>query len=191
VVLVDDHAMLRVGLQLLLEQHGITVVGEAENGAEAVKVTRSSRPDMVVMDLSMPVMDGIAAATEIRREPGTPTILLTVHRDEEYVVRAFEAGVAGYVLKSMVASDLVDAIREVRRGKVYLSPGISKTVLTQRERQVLQLIAEGHSTKEASRRLGVGLRTGDSHRLSIMKKLELHGTASLVLYAIREGLIEP
>ncbi|MBZ5724602.1 MAG: response regulator transcription factor [Acidobacteriia bacterium] len=205
VFLVDDHAVLRDALKVLLEKHGLTVVGEAENGAQAVQMARSARPQVMVMDLSMPVMNGIEAATEIQRESGTPTILLTMHSDEQHVLRAFRAGIAGYVLKSKAASDLVQAIHEVIRGNVYLSPGVSGTVvremlnkdaaqseaLTLRERQVLQLIAEGKTTKEVAQVLGVSVRTGESHRARIMEKLEIHETAGLVRYAIRQGLIEP
>jgi len=196
--------MLRDGLKVLLEKNGFTIVGEAENGAQAVEIARSVRPQVVVMDLSMPVMNGIEGASEIRQESGIPTILLTMHAEEHHVLRAFKAGIAGYVLKSKAASDLVQAIHEVTRGNVYLSPGISATViremlnkdtagadlLTLRERQVLQLIAEGNTTKELSHRLGVSVRTGDSHRSRIMEKLKIHETAGLVRYAIRQGFIE-
>ncbi len=205
VILADDHAMLRDALKVLLEKHGMTVVGEAENGAQAVQLARTARPHLMVMDLSMPVMNGIEAASEIQKELGIPTILLTMHSDEQHVLRAFRAGVVGYVLKAKAASDLVQAIQEVVRGNVYLSPGISGTVvremlnkgekpeeaLTLRERQVLQLIAEGKTTKEVAQLLGVSVRTGESHRARIMEKLEIHETAGLVRYAIRQGLIEP
>ena len=204
VVLADDHAMLRDGLKVLLEKNGLSIVGEAENGAQAVEMALAVRPQVVVIDLSMPVMNGIEAAAEIRRESGIPSILLTMHAEEQHVLRAFKAGVGGYVLKMKAAADLVQAIQEVTRGNVYLSPGISATViremlnkeapgaevLTLRERQVLQLIAEGKTTKELSHLLGVSVRTGDSHRSRIMEKLEIHETASLVRYAIRTGLIE-
>jgi DNA-binding NarL/FixJ family response regulator len=204
VVLADDHAMLRDGLKVLLEKNGLSVVGEAENGAQAVAMALAVRPQVVVIDLSMPVMNGIEAAAEIRRESGIPSILLTMHAEEQHVLRAFKAGIAGYVLKMKAAADLVQAIQEVMRGNVYLSPGISATViremlnkeapgaevLTLRERQVLQLIAEGKTTKELSHLLGVSVRTGDSHRSRIMEKLEIHETAGLVRYAIRNGLIE-
>jgi two-component system response regulator NreC len=204
VVLVDDHAMLRDALALFLEKHDFIVAGQAEDGADAVRVVRSVKPQVVIMDLSMPVMNGVDAAEEIRRDPGVPVILLTMHSEEHHVLRAFRAGVAGYVLKSKTASDLLLAIREVRRGNMYLSPGISaavvremlhkgslrKEVLTLRERQVLQLVAEGKSTKELAGILGISDRTGGSHRSRIMDKLEIHETAGLVRYAIREGLIE-
>ncbi len=204
VLLVDDHAMLREALKILLEKHDLTVVGEAENGAQAVQMSRSCRPQVVVMDLSMPIMNGIDAAAEIRKDSSVPTILLTMHAEEQHVLRAFRAGIAGYVLKSKAASDLMQAIHEVMHGNVYLSPGISAAViremqnknapqedpLTLRERQVLQLIAEGKTTKEVAALLGVSVRTGESHRARIMEKLEIHETAGLVRYAIRQGLIE-
>ncbi len=206
VVLADDHGVLRDSLKLLLEQEGISVVGEAENGAEAVKLARTLHPQVVVTDLSMPIMNGIEAAAEIRKELGIPTILLTMHAEEHYVLRAFQAGVVGYLLKSKVASDLVTALQEVARGNVYLSPGISRAVihemlnkdatakteiLTLRERQALQLIAEGKTTKEVAQLMGISVRTGESHRARIMEKLNIHETAGLVRYAIRQGLVQP
>jgi two-component system, NarL family, response regulator NreC len=204
VVIADDHAMLRDALKVFLEKHDFIVAGEAADGAEAVRVVHSVRPQIVIMDLSMPVMNGIDAAEQIRRDTGIPVILLTMHTEEHHILRAFRAGVAGYVLKMETAADLLVAVREVRRGNMYLSPGISvnvvremlhkgslrQEVLTLRERQVLQLVAEGKSTKELAQILGISDRTGGSHRSRIMDKLEIHETASLVRYAIREGLIE-
>lgn len=203
VVVVDDHAILREGLKVILQNNGMTVVGEAENGAEAMKVARTARPHVIVMDLAMPLMNGIEAATAIRQECGVPSILLTMHAEEQHVLRAFRSGVSGYVLKSNASTELVQAIRSVAEGNTYLSPGISGLViremmnkdaptaeiLTLRERQVLQLIAEGKTTKELSVLMGISVRTGESHRSRIMEKLNLHETASLVRYAIRQGLI--
>jgi len=131
VLLVDDYVLFREGLKILLEKHGLVVVGEAGNGAQGVELARSCTPDVVVMDLSMPVMSGIEAASHIRRELGTPTILLTVHSDEVGILRAFAAGVAGYVLKSNAGSELIQGIHEVTQGRVYLSPGISKRAIQQ------------------------------------------------------------
>ena len=197
--------MLRDALSLLLENHSFTVVGVASDGAEAVRITRSLRPDLVIMDLSMPVMNGIDAGEEIVRDTKIPVILLTMHSEQHHVVRAFRAGMSAYVLKSKAAPDLLLAISDVMRGNVYLSPGISDVVvremlhktnspeadvLTLRERQVLQLVAEGKSTKELADLLSISVRTGDSHRSRIMEKLEIHEIAGLVRYAIREGLIE-
>jgi DNA-binding NarL/FixJ family response regulator len=204
VVIADDHAMLRDALSMLLEKHGFTVAGVAGDGAEAVRIARNVRPHLVIMDLSMPVMNGIDAGEEITRDIGIPIILLTMHSDQQHVVRAFRAGMTGYVLKSKAAPDLLLAVNEVMRGNVYLSPGICAAViremlhksdsqddkLTLRERQVLQLVAEGRSTKDLADLLGISVRTGESHRSRIMDKLEIHETAGLVRYAIRQGLIE-
>jgi two-component system, NarL family, response regulator NreC len=203
-VLADDHAILRDALRTFLEKQGFTIAGEASDGAEAVRVTRSVRPNIVIMDLSMPVMNGIDAAEEIRRESGTQIILLTMYSEQHHILRAFRAGVAAYVLKAKAASDLLLAISEVSRGNIYLSPGISATVvremlhkgpvqsevLTLRERQVLQLVAEGKSTKELAEVLSISVRTGESHRSRIMEKLQIHETAGLVRYAIREGFVQ-
>ena len=204
IILADDHAILRDGLRLLLEGAGIQVIGEAQNGLEAVNLARSLRPRVVVIDLSMPVMNGIEAAAEIRRELGIPSVLLTIQTEELYVVRAFEAGLAGYVIKSRAYTCLVEAIREVASGNTYLCPGLSTGViremlhqngtqrdpLTLRERQVLQMIAEGFTTKEIADFMGIGVRTGECHRSNIMEKLGIHHIAGLVRYAIRQGLTQ-
>jgi len=205
VVLADDHATLREALKVFLEKHDFTISGEASDGAEAVRVIRKAKPHVAVMDLSMPVMNGIDAAEEIRQECGTRVILLTMYSERQHILRALRVGVAGYVLKSKAAADLLLAISEVMRGNIYLSPGISTTIireilhtgprqsepLTLRERQVLQLVAEGKSTKSLSEVLGISVRTGESHRSRIMEKLQIHETAGLVRYAIREGLVQP
>jgi DNA-binding NarL/FixJ family response regulator len=204
VILADDHAMVREGLRHLLNSSGIEVVGEAENGLEAVKLARSLRPRVVVTDMSMPVMNGIDAAIEIRRELDIKSILLTMHTDDQCVVRAFAAGIAGYVLKSQAFSCLGEAIREVVRGAMYVSPGISSALvasmlnknaekpdpLSLRERQVVQLIGEGHTAKEIAQLIGISVRTAECHRSNIMKKLTIHTTAGLVRYAIRQGLAQ-
>ena len=163
------------------------------------------QPEIAILDISMPLMNGLNAAREIRSSfPKTKTILLTQHDDDLYVSEALEAGVKGYVLKSQVANDLVEAIRQVSRGQVYLSPGVARTVmeayrtrserpkdrLTLRERQVLQLIAEGKSTKEVASVLCISVKTAESHRTRLMQKLDIHETASLVRYAIRRGMIQ-
>lgn len=206
IVLADDHSMFRQGLRSLLEAQGATVVAEASDGREAVRLARSLNPDIAVLDVSMPLLNGIDAAREIHRlAPKTQVILLTMYEEDEYVLEAMRAGVRGYVLKSQAAGDLAQAIREVAKGLVYLSPGISETVingymtkatpstdpLTTRERQVLQLIAEGKTTKQIAAILSLSVKTADSHRTRIMKKLDIHETASLVRYAIRRGLIQP
>ena len=205
-LLADDHPMFRQGLRALLEREGYEVVAEAANGHEALRLARELNPDVAVLDLGMPLMNGIDAAREIqKRSPHTQVVLLTMYEEDAYVLDALRAGIRGYVLKAQAAADVVAAIREVLKGAVYLSPGISEAVvnayrnktdiprdpLTGREHQVLQLIAEGKSTKEVASLLGLSVRTADSHRTRIMQKLEIHETASLVRYAIRSGLIKP
>lgn len=204
VVLADDHPIFRQGLRTLLEREGFRVVGEASDGLELVRLVRELSPSIAILDVGMPQLNGIDAAREInKRFPDTLTVLLTMFEDELYVLEALKAGVRGYVLKSQASPDLVNAVNEVLGGSVYLSPGISETVLkaslsdysgraevlTDRERQVLQLIAEGHTTKEIARTLDVGVKTAESHRSKLMRKLDIHETATLVRYAIRHGLI--
>jgi two-component system response regulator NreC len=205
VVLADNHALVRQGLKALLEREGFQVVGEASDGQEAVRLVASVRPEITILDISMPILNGIDAARELHKSSPSKTILLTRHDEEQYVTEALRAGVKGYVLKSQAATDLVHAIREVCRGGIYLSPNISRTVveallskaelpadpLTSRERQVLQLVGEGKSSKEVAAVLGISLKTAESHRTRLMQKLDIHETASLVRYAIRRGLIQP
>lgn len=206
ILLADDHQMVREGFKALLERQGFQVVGEASNGQEAVELAEKLRPDIAVVDLSMPLLNGVDATRQIARiSPKTRTILLTMYKEDQYVLTALEAGVAGYILKTTAANDLVQAIRQVSRGMFYLSPEISQTVveayrahtrlpserLTTRERQVLQLVAEGKSTKEIAAVLGVSIKTADSHRTRLMRKLDIHDTAGLVRYAIRTGLVHP
>lgn len=205
IILVDDHAMFRQSLKTLLEEKGFSIVGEASDGREAIHLARTLDPDITVMDVSMPLLNGIDAAHEIHRlAPRTLVILLTMYREETYVLEALQAGIRGYVLKDQAASDLVAAINDVLRGSVYLSPGISEAVvnayksrstlpadsLSSRERQVLQLVAEGNTTKRIANLLNVSVKTADSHRTRIMKKLDIHETAGLVRYAIKLGLIK-
>ncbi|HKV04300.1 MAG TPA: response regulator transcription factor [Candidatus Acidoferrales bacterium] len=206
VLLADDHVLVRQGLKSLLEREGFQIVAEASDGQAALDHARSLQPDIAVMDITMPTCNGLNAAREIRLcSPKTKTILLTQHDEEQYVSEALEAGVKGYVLKSQAASDLVQAMRQVSRGMVYLSPGVSgalmeayrtkseksRDVLTTRERQVLQLIAEGKSTKDVASVLGISVKTAESHRTRLMRKLDIHETASLVLYAVRHGIVQP
>jgi two-component system, NarL family, response regulator NreC len=206
IVLADDHVLVRQGLKSLLEREGFQVVAEASDGQEALSHVGSLQPDIAVMDISMPTLNGLNAAREISRaSPKTKTILLTQHDESQYIREALEAGVKGYVLKNQVASDLLLAIRQVSRGQVYLSPGVSSAVmeayqakserfenpLTPRERQVLQLIAEGKSTKDVASLLGISVKTAESHRTRLMQKLDIHETASLVLYAVRHGIVQP
>jgi two-component system, NarL family, response regulator NreC len=206
VLLVDDHQLVREGLRALLEREQFQVVGEAGDGHDAIQRAQSLRPDVAVLDLSMPQLNGLDAAREITRvAPGIKVIALTVHTEDPYVISALRAGIKGYVLKSQATADLVQAIREVSRGMTYLSPGISRAVveaylaktelppdpLTGREREVLQLVAEGRTTKEIAQCLGISVKTADSHRTRIMRKLDIHATAGLVRHAIRLGLIQP
>jgi two-component system response regulator NreC len=206
IVLADDHVLVRQGLRSLLEKEKFQVVAEASDGQEAVRLTETHQPDIAILDVSMPILNGINAARELGRScPKTKSILLTQHEDEEYIREALEAGVKGYVLKSQVANDLVLAIQQVSRGQVYLSPGIARTVveayrsksdspsesLTAREKQVLQLIAEGKSTRDTASLLGISVKTAESHRMNLMRKLDVHETASLVRYAVRRGFVQP
>jgi two-component system, NarL family, response regulator NreC len=205
IVLADDHVLVRQSLRSLLEREGFQVAGEASDGQECVRQVETLHPDIAVMDISMPILNGLDAAREVNRSsPKTKTILLTQHDEGQYISEALEAGVKGYVLKSQVANDLLLAIRQVSRGQVYLSPGVSRGVmeayqskseksknpLTLRERQVLQLIAEGKSTKDVASLLGISVKTAESHRTRLMQKLDIHETASLVRYAVRQGIVE-
>lgn len=206
VLLADDHTVVRDGLKGVLLREGFEIVAEASNGREAVDMARKLQPDVALIDVAMPLLNGIDAARAIHAEcPRTRTILLTMHKETNYVLEALRAGVKGYVLKTQAAADLVNAIRSTLEGSVYLSPGISDLVveaalnrdaavldpLTQRERQVLQLIAEGKTNKEISQELGMSVKTVDSHRSNLMAKLNIHETASLVRHAIKIGLIQP
>jgi DNA-binding NarL/FixJ family response regulator len=206
ILLADDHAIVRDGLKSVLVREGFEIAAEASDGREAVELTRKLRPDAVVMDVSMPSLNGIDAAREIHGAcPQTKTILLTVHKQSQFILEALRAGVKGYVLKAQASGDLVHAIRAALQGGTYLSPGISDSVvqaaltkekaerdpLTQREREVLQLIAEGKTNKEISTTLAMSVKTVESHRRNLMLKLDIHETASLVRHAIRIGLIQP
>jgi DNA-binding NarL/FixJ family response regulator len=205
-VLVDDHRLFRESLKSLLQGQGFTIVGEAGNGLEALDLVTAQRPDVVVMDLMMPGGDGLDATRKMRElRPETAIVLLTAHADEMHVMDALRAGVSGYVLKSMAASNLVEAIHEVHRGQMYLSPGISRSVvnamlrpgdipldpLTPREREVVRLIAEGKTTKEVATTLKISTKTAESYRAKAMEKLKVHDVAGLVRYAVRRGMIEP
>ncbi len=206
VLLADDHVIVREGLKNILLQEGFEIAGEASDGKRAVELAKGIRPDIALIDFSMPVLNGIDAAREIHgllRQ--TKTILLTMYKEEQYVLEALRAGIKGYVLKTQAGVDLVRAIRAILQGETYLSPGISEGVvkaalakgaaamdpLTQREREVLQHIAEGKTNKEVSQQLGMSVKTVESHRRNIMTKLNIHETAGLVRHAIKIGLIQP
>lgn len=206
IVLAEDHILVRQGLKSLLDREGYQIVGEGSDGQEALKHVANLQPDIAIMDITMPLLNGINAAREMHRSsPKTKAILLTQHDEDEYVSEALDAGVKGYVLKSQVASDLLEAIRQVSRGQVYLSPGVAQAVinayrqkdekprdpLTPRERQVLQLIAESKSTKDVATLLGISVKTAESHRSRLMQKLDIHDTAGLVRYAVRRGMVQP
>jgi DNA-binding NarL/FixJ family response regulator len=205
ILLADDHAIVRQGLRSLLEGEGFEIVAEASNGQEAVRLAGKIFPEVAVLDIGMPLLNGIDAAKEIiKTSPRTKTILLTMHSESHYVLNSLRAGVLGYLLKERAAVDLVQAIGEVIRGEIYLSPGISRAVvdayltttelapapLSDRERQVLQLVAEGKTSKDVATILGISVKTAESHRSHIMEKLNIHDVAGLVRYAIRNGLIE-
>lgn len=211
IVLAEDHTILREGLRALLStQTDFNIVGEAEDGREAVRCVEELKPDLILMDLSMPKMNGLEAIKEIKRQtPETRIITLTVHKTEEYILATLEAGADGYVLKDATHSELVMAIFNVLKGKRYLSPGISEKViggylegkrvlktksawdtLTQREREILKLIAEGHKNKEIAEFLYISLKTVEKHRTNLMKKLDLHNVAALTAFAVEKGLVE-
>jgi two-component system response regulator NreC len=206
VLLADDHQIVRQGIKVLLEREGFDVVGEAADGREAVQMATKLRPDVAVVDFVMPLLNGLDAGVQIQRDsPRTKAILLTMYTEDQYVLEAFRGGLRGYVIKTQAAADLVQAIREVLRDAMYVSPGISRTLvqaylsktdlppdpLTTREREVLQLVAEGRTTKEVATVLGLSVKTAETHRTKIMRKLEIHETAGLVRYAIRRGLVQP
>ena len=206
ILLAEDHVMFRQGLRVLLEQAGMVVVGEASDGQEALRLAHAHQPDVAVMDIAMPHLNGLETARRLREiMPQTKIVMLTMHSDPPYILEAMHAGALGYVLKTQAAVDLVQAIRDVLQGTVYLSPRAAHTLvqayltkselppdpLTSREREVLQRIAEGQTTKEIAYFLGLSAKTVESHRINLMRKLDIHETATLVRYAIRRGLITP
>jgi len=210
IVLVEDHTILREGLKAILSSRSdLQVVGEAGDGLGALRCVQELTPDMILMDLSMPKMGGLEAIKEIKKRcPETKIIALTVHKTEEYVLAALQAGADGYLLKDATHAELLTAIQSVRNGKHYLAPGVSEKViegylegkktvktksswetLTQREREILKLIAEGHKNKEIADYLFISLKTVEKHRANLMKKLGLHNAASLTAYALERGLL--
>jgi len=206
VLVADDHPVVRQGLKSLLTREGFSVVGEAADGREALRQVEALHPEVALLDLGMPGLNGLDAAREIMQSSaGTKVVILTQHAEEPYILEALRAGVHGYVLKSQSVSDVVQAIRDVTRGKLYVSPAISEVVvsayrgqtrlpadlLTTREREVLQLVAEGKSTKQIAELLGIAQKTAESHRSHLMVKLGIHQVAGLVRYAVRRGLVQP
>jgi DNA-binding NarL/FixJ family response regulator len=205
-LIADDHILFREGVKALLPTREFEIVGEAETGPDAIRIAQRHQPDIALVDIGMPGLNGLDAAREVLRvSPKSKVVVLTMHKEHAYLAEALRAGARGYVLKSRGAVELVEALREVARGGVYLSPGLSREMaesylngdkpgaspLSARERQVLQLVAEGKSTKEVAAVLFISHKTVESHRQRIMSKLDIHETASLVRYAIRSGLIQP
>jgi two-component system response regulator NreC len=210
VLLADDHIVMREGLRALLDrQPNLEVVGECENGREAVELAGSLQPDVVVMDVGMPGLNGIEAAkTIVDQHLGAAVVILSMHADESYVMRALQAGARGYLLKDSAAADLIGAIQAVSQGKSFFSPKVSRILaedyvrvlkqkgdvdtydlLTSREREILQLLAEGKANKEVAATLNISPYTVETHRSHILQKLNLHNPAELVLYAVRKGII--
>jgi two-component system, NarL family, response regulator NreC len=210
ILLADDHIVMRTGLRALLErQPDLEVVGESENGRETVELAASVRPDVVVMDVGMPVLNGIEATkTIVTQRPTTAVVILSMHADESYVMRALKAGARGYLLKDSAAADLINAIHAVSQNKSFFSPKVSRILaedyvrvlkqkgavdsydlLTSREREILQLLAEGKANKEVAAALNISPYTVETHRSHILEKLNLHNPAELILYAVRKGII--
>jgi DNA-binding NarL/FixJ family response regulator len=203
VLLADDHILVRQGLRALVEKAGFVVVAEATNGEEAVELAEKHRPQIAVLDLTMPLLNGLEAGRQIVAK-GVPVLLLTMHTEEHHVASALRSGIRGYLLKTQAADELTRAIRDVARGQVFLSSDISRIVvdgyltgapasdpLAPREREVLQLVAEGMTSKEIAVKLGLSVKTAESYRTHIMEKLDIHDTAGLVRYATRRGLVVP
>lgn len=208
ILIADDHGIVRSGIRMLIDrQAGMHVVAEAEDGIQAVELAQAQRPDVAILDVSMPRMTGLQAAREIRsRVPDTSVLLLSMHDDERYLLEALKAGASGYVLKRAADKDLVDAIRSVARGGSFISPHAEGTLLkrmlddpdsdpteklTPREREVVKLIAEAYTNKEIAAILNLAEKTVESHRANVLAKLGMRDRVELVRYAIRRGLIEP
>ena len=205
VLLADDHAMVREGLAAILSRDpAIEVVGQCGDGPGAVKLAGELHPDVAVLDISMPGLNGLDVCRELcRRHKAGAVLILTMHNDEQFVVRSLDSGASGYLLKEAAATQLTQAVRTVARGELYLSPGISRSVvarvsrgdrdsyesLTMRERQVLQLIAEGKTNRRVAEELHLAVKTVDTHRTRLMRKLNIHGQTALVKYAIKKGLV--
>ncbi len=211
VLLVENHAILRQGLKRLLEDEEIAVVGEAEDGRSGIELADKLNPDLIVMDISLPKLEGIEATRQIiKNHPGIKIVMLTIHSEERYVYKALDAGAKGYLLKETASEALIGAIKKVMRGEIFLSPSLPADLLdnyhkmiksgknidkfsrlTNREIEILQLIAEGHTSKEIAENLYISVKTVENHRANIKNRIDIHDTAGLVRYAIRIGLIEP
>ena len=209
VLLADDHGIVRRGLRSLLEDAGVTVVAEAADGLEAARLIEEHAPDLAIVDIRMPKLSGIEVAARAQKMTPPPrVIILSMHADESYIIRALAAGARAYLLKDATDEDLLPAVRAVASGRPYFSPAVTAVLvedyvrtlqkrgltdtyhlLTDREREVLHLLAEGHSNKEVATLLNLGVSTVETHRANLMQKLNLHNTAEIVLYAVRKGLI--
>jgi DNA-binding NarL/FixJ family response regulator len=208
VVLVDDHALVRAGLRMLIEAiPDVAVVDEASDGHQAIALAEKHQPHLVLMDIAMPGLNGLEATSRITKQwPNVKVVVLSMHQDDQYVRQALKMGASGYLLKDSATTELALAVRAVSRGETYLSPAASKSVLTDyvqrlrsdesagvhltpRQREVLQLIAEGCSTKEVAQRLDLAVKTVDTHRTLLMKQLGVHEVAGLVRYAVRAGIV--
>ncbi|MCL4401739.1 MAG: response regulator transcription factor [Acidobacteria bacterium] len=210
IIIADDHPFMRTGLRHVLEEHSMfQIVGEASDGREAVKLAEQQRPDVAILDIGMPNLNGIEAARQISATlPNTVIVVLSMHSDESYVLRALKAGARAYLLKQSAEADLVAAIRAVMQGKTYFSPAVSQMLLddyirqmrdrdvedsyellTAREREILQLVAEGKSNKDIANLLNLSVYTVETHRSNMMEKLNLHTVPELILYAVRKGVI--
>jgi two-component system response regulator NreC len=206
ILLAEDHVVVRQGFRVLLEQAEMVVIGEASDGLEALRLAQAHTPEVAILDIAMPHLNGLETARRLRETiPQTKIIVLTMHTEEAYILEALQAGAVGYVLKTQAAVDIVQAIHAAVHGAFYLSPRVATAVvqayltgstppldpLTSREREIVQCIAEGQTTKEIAAHLGLSVKTVESHRINLMRKLDIHETATLVRYAIRRGLITP
>ena len=210
VLLADDHGIVRRGLRSLLEEAGLVVAAEAADGLEAVRLVETERPELLIVDIGMPKLSGIEVAARAQKlEPPPAVIILSMHSDESYILRALSAGARAYLLKDATDEDLLPAIRAVASGKPFFSPAVAAVLiedymrtlrgrgltdsyhlLTDREKEVLHLLAEGRSNKEVAALLDLGLSTVETHRANLMQTLDLHNTAEIVLYAVRKGIIK-
>lgn len=210
ILLADDHVLVRAGIRTLLDQlPGVTVVAEASDGREALQLAAKNQPDLAILDVAMPVLNGLEATTRLRQQfPSLRVLVLSMHANEEYVQQAFRAGAAGYLLKKSAVAELEAAIRAVESGKTYLSPSLVQRVslkpgpagdqtksplerLTSRQREILQMIAESRTTKEIAAELGVSAKTVEFHRAELMKRLNLRDIPALVRFAMQSGLAHP
>jgi DNA-binding NarL/FixJ family response regulator len=209
VLIADDHNLVRAGIRSLLQNmEGIEVVAEAGDGHDALRLIKMHRPDVVLIDIAMPGLNGLEATARVAKEsPGVRMIILSMHSNEEYVLQALRAGAAGYLVKGADTAELEIAIKAVTRGEKYLSPGVSKHVvttyvqrvgsensplelLTPRQREILQLVVEGHSTKKIASMLNISVKTVETHRMQLMERLDIHDIPGLVRYAIRVGIVK-